>query len=295
MEAIVAQSLNNSTTGRTNKIPIPAWLRTSFKLTASVAPGLAVAWADHVFFTPRHAAVRPSEAEVLAAAEPFALRVDGHRVRGWVWKGSGAPVLLVHGWGGHAGQMTPLASALVGAGHRVMAVDMPGHGESEGGQSSLVHFHRALESVAAVFGPFAGVVAHSFGCAGVTLALSRALRADRAVFIAPPAAYQTFWDRFCDALGIPTPIWERVIAASQERLNVTWSDTVPAALAPSMRVPLRILHDRDDAEVGYQNGVEVAKLWPGAELITTTGLGHNRILRDAAAVAKVVEFLAPRQ
>jgi pimeloyl-ACP methyl ester carboxylesterase len=285
----------NSTTGRLNPLPIPGWMRTSFKVTASVAPGLAAAWADRLFFTPRRAALRPKEAEVLAAAEAFELRVGGRKVRGWVWSGAGAPVLLVHGWGGHTGQMTVLASALRAAGHRVVGIDMPGHGESEGDQSSLIYFEQALHAAAALFGSFAGVVAHSFGCAGATLALARSFPTERAVFFAPPLSFQTFWDRFCDGLGIPAPVWERVIANSQKRWGILWSETNPAVLAPRMSVPLRILHDRDDCEIGYPDGAELSKLWPGAELVTTSGLGHNRILRDEAAVALAVEFIGSPQ
>jgi pimeloyl-ACP methyl ester carboxylesterase len=280
-----------STTGRLNPLPIPLWLRTSFKVTASVAPGLAAAWADRVFFTPRRAAVRPKEAEVLATAERFELRVAGRKVRGWAWGGAGAPVLLVHGWGGHTGQMTVLASALMAAGHRVMGMDMPGHGESEGNKSSLIYFEQALHAAATLFGSFAGVIAHSFGCAGATLALSRSFPAERVVFFAPPVSFQMFWDRFCDGLGVPAPVWERVIANSQKRWGILWSETNPAVLAPRMSVPLCILHDRNDAEISHQDGAELAKLWPGAEFVTTAGLGHNRILREASAVAKAVEFI----
>jgi pimeloyl-ACP methyl ester carboxylesterase len=289
---VAIDSPQTSTTGRLKPIPIPPWVRTSFKLTASVAPGLAVTWANRVFFTPRRAPVRSKESEALNAAETFTLRSGGRTLSGWAWKGDGSPILLVHGWGGHTGQMTPLATALAAAGHRVVGVDMPGHGRSQGSQSSLVHFTGALESAAALFGPFAGVVAHSFGCAAATLAFSKSFAVRRAVFIAPPAGFGTFWDRFCDGLGVPPRVWERVIAASQERLQVTWSDTVPAALAPRLRIPLRILHDRNDNEISYSEGVQLAALWPGAELVTTSGLGHNRILRDTATVGAAVEFLA---
>ena len=38
-------------------------------------------------------------------------------------------------------------------------------------------------------------------------------------------------------------------------------------------------------------GRAIAEAWPGARLHTTTGLGHRRILRDAATVAMVSDFL----
>ena len=43
--------------------------------------------------------------------------------------GEGAPVLLLHGAGAHLDAMAPLADALR-AEHRVLAVDLPGHGHS---------------------------------------------------------------------------------------------------------------------------------------------------------------------
>jgi pimeloyl-ACP methyl ester carboxylesterase len=281
-----------STTGRLRPVPVPPWMRQSFRLTASVAPGVAAAWADRVFFTPRPARVRAEEAEALASAETFTVRVGKRNLQGWVWQGERSPVLLVHGWGGHTGQMTTLARSLVAAGHRVVGVDMPGHGASGGDRSSLVHFHRAIEATARLFGPFRGCVAHSFGCAGTTLSLARAVPIERVVFIAPPAGFQDFWDRFCEGLGVPGPVWQQVVASSEQRLHVTWSEVTPASLAPGLRVPLRIIHDRADGEIRYQDGVELARLWPGAELVSTTGLGHNRILRDASVAAQVADFLA---
>ena len=44
----------------------------------------------------------------------------------------GACVLLVHGWGGHAGQMLPLAQALIVQGLRPVLLDLPAHGKSAG-------------------------------------------------------------------------------------------------------------------------------------------------------------------
>jgi len=58
-----------------------------------------------------------------------------------------------------------------------------------------------------------------------------------------------------------------------------------------MRAPLLVMHDRDDREVGWNNGAAIAKAWPGAELVTTTGLGHHRIVSDAAVIRQVVTFL----
>ena len=56
-------------------------------------------------------------------------------------------VLLVHGWGGHAGQMLPLAESIAAQGLRPVLLEMPGHGSSRGSTSTLPQFEpRAVGS-----------------------------------------------------------------------------------------------------------------------------------------------------
>lgn len=54
---------------------------------------------------------------------------------------------------------------------------------------------------------------------------------------------------------------------------------------------LLVLHDREDHEVDFRHGSELAATWPQAQLVATTGLGHRRILRDADALAAVTAFV----
>ena len=52
-----------------------------------------------------------------------------------------------------------------------------------------------------------------------------------------------------------------------------------------------VVHDREDVTVPYDDGAAIAAAWPGAELVTTTGLGHRDIVRDREVVARAVAFL----
>lgn len=65
-------------------------------------------------------------------------------------------------------------------------------------------------------------------------------------------------------------------------------------LGAELWLPLLVVHDRDDDEVAWSDGAAIARAWPAAELVTTRGLGHRRILRDPAVVARVTAFLAER-
>jgi pimeloyl-ACP methyl ester carboxylesterase len=58
-----------------------------------------------------------------------------------------------------------------------------------------------------------------------------------------------------------------------------------------MTTPALIVHDRDDPDVPYAHGEEIARAWPGAELMTTSGLGHRSVLRDPEVIRRTVSFL----
>lgn len=84
------------------------------------------------------------ERRVLEAAENFTLPFTSTvRPTGefplpvTVWGEAGRPlVLLMHGWGGHRGQLTGFVAPLMKAGFRVVAFDAPAHGDAPGKQAN---------------------------------------------------------------------------------------------------------------------------------------------------------------
>ena len=64
-----------------------------------------------------------------------------------------------------------------------------------------------------------------------------------------------------------------------------------AAAAPSVRVPVLVVHDEDDNVAPFAQGSALAAAIPGARLLATRGFGHSGALRDAATIERVVEFL----
>lgn len=63
-------------------------------------------------------------------------------------------------------------------------------------------------------------------------------------------------------------------------------------LAPRMRAPLLVVHDENDVDVPWQDGKTYAEAWPDSRLLTTRGLGHRRILREAEVLTPVAEFFS---
>jgi hypothetical protein len=56
--------------------------------------------------------------------------------------------------------------------------------------------------------------------------------------------------------------------------------------------PLLAIHDRDDRETEADGSIRVTKIWPGATVELTEGLGHRRILRDPAVIELALGFLS---
>ena len=265
-------------------------VRAAFAVLARVAPGLAARWALDLFFTPHGRRRSRRGSAFLAAGRRLDVRVEGRRVVGWSW-GHGPNVYLVHGWAGVAGQMAAFGPPLVASGFRVLAFDAPGHGVSEGRRASIVHFARALRAIAAQEGEAYAVIAHSLGAAATTHALTEGLHLSRAVFVGPTAGPRDWADRFRNHLGIPTHVMDAMRERSERWLGLSWEQFDIPRLAQSQRLPLLVFHDRHDLEVPWKDGAAIAAAWPGARLVTTTGLGHQRILRDQGVVREAVSFV----
>jgi pimeloyl-ACP methyl ester carboxylesterase len=269
-------------------------LRKGFHGLRMVSPSLAAQVSQALFLMPPRHPEPPAERDFLATGRAFRVPFRGAALAAWAWgpkRGEAPTVLLLHGWGGRAGQLRGFAGPLLDAGFRVVAYDGPAHGRSGGRQASILDFAAALEAVAAGAGPVHGLVAHSMGCAGAAVALARGLPVARACFIAPPGRARTYYEGFLRFLGLPEawiPDYARRFA---QRVGFTWDQVEVPSLAPSITAALKVFHDRGDREVPFAEGEAIVAAWPGAELRPTEGLGHRRILKDAAVQREAAAFL----
>ena len=61
----------------------------------------------------------------------------------------------------------------------------------------------------------------------------------------------------------------------EERVKRPWSAFDVVTLAPTLAMPLFVIHDRGDAEIPWQHGMAITRAWRGADLLMTEGLGHR--------------------
>lgn len=206
----------------------------------------------------------------------------------------GPVALLVHGWGGHARQLLPLAESLAQHGWRPVLLEMPAHGRSAGTASNLPQFARAIDYVVGRLqqeGHTIGLLAaHSLGANAAAYAVSRGLAIVKLALLAPPASPRAFTRYFAQVFGLG----EATRAGMQKRIEaqegVLMQNFEPRAVAPRIRVPTLVVHDRGDRINAFADGQAYAHAIQGAQLIATEELGHRRILKDAGVLLQVTLF-----
>lgn len=287
-----------ATAGYYGEHPGMRLLRLALGTTERLWPALAVRVASRLFGTPL-----PLRKPGRHAVPP------GHwRTERWAFEDAeitlylpqaqphGPTVLLLHGWGGHARQMLPLADTLAARGLRPVLVDLPAHGGSRGRVSNLPQFARAIEYTTARLhaqdaAPHA-VVAHSLAANAAAHAASRGLATGRLVLLAPPASPHEYTRLFAQVFGLT----ERTRAAMQRRIEaregILMRQFEPPAVGPRITLPTLVVHDRGDRINRFADGEAYRDHIAGATLLATEGLGHRKILQQAEVLQAVADFVA---
>ena len=268
-------------------------LRLGFRVGAVLRPARTLELAGNLFCTPypdsRQRALRAPTGEAMERDIDF----GGKQVHTYAW---GDPwnrpyVLFAHGWPSHGTRFLPWVARLRDAGYAVVAFDQPGHGRSGGRRSNLPEFAHALSAVAAEFGPAAALVGHSLGGAATAIAMADGLAAGRVVLIAPAADPVAAVERFARVVGLPLRLCRRLVAIFEAMVGMPFTHLQAQHNAPRIARPALIVHDLEDREVPWEEGERYARFWPGSRLLSTVGLGHNRIAQDEAVIAATLRFL----
>jgi pimeloyl-ACP methyl ester carboxylesterase len=268
-------------------------LRVGFAVGSWLWPKATLARAGRLFCTPYPSTRARALRAPCADAREETLEVDGVRIALYAWGDPAhAPyVLFAHGWSSHGTRIVPWVEPLRAAGYALVAFDQAAHGRSGGRRTTLVDFACHLMAVQRRFGPAAAVVGHSLGGAAAAVALANGLQAQRAVLIAPPADPLLMAEQFARMIGMARHLARRMFAMFEASMRFAVEELQAHHVAPRIAQPALIVHDLQDREVPWSEGERYARFWSAARLLSTDGLGHNRIADDAGVIAAALRFL----
>ena len=189
-----------------------------FGILSVLAPRLAARWAYKMFFTPRRLSRPDSEMPQYESANHSSMAFNGKTVALYTWGDGAETILLLHGWASRGTRIGHLAEALVERGYKVIAFDMPAHGDSEGKTTNLFEISELTAQICDKYGPVHSIIAHSFGGMALCNAVHRYnLNVNRVVLVASPFTMKYIFYSFASIINITHKVSDMMVERIRRR------------------------------------------------------------------------------
>lgn len=229
--------------------------------------------------------------------------VNGKHLFGWfIPAGERAPALVVmHGWGGNAGMMLPLAAPLHEHGYALLLVDARCHGQSD--DDSFASLPRFAEDIDAALAWLAGqpevdaarlgVIGHSVGAGAALLAASRRRDLRAVVSLAAFAHPAGMMRRWLASKRIPHwPFGAYILAYVQRVIGFRFDDIAPCHTIARVTCPVLLVHGLEDDTVPVDEArqIHAARSSDAVELLLVPG-SHDDYGDVTRHLAQLGDFL----
>jgi dipeptidyl aminopeptidase/acylaminoacyl peptidase len=192
----------------------------------------------------------------------------GKTLFGWfIAAGENSPALaVVHGWGGNAEMMLPLAAPLHAAGYALLLFDARGHGRSDGDTfASLPRFAEDLgqavdwlQKQPAVDAARVGVVGHSVGAGAALLLASQRQDLAAVVSLAAFAHPAGIMRRWLALKRIPYwPLGAYILFYIQRVIGYRFDDIAPVNTIRAVNCSVLLAHGTEDDTVPASEAQEI--------------------------------------
>jgi len=269
-------------------------LRLVFPKLERYFPSLAFWLFRQAFFVPIGFPFPEEEKKMIAKANKFSFKVAKKKIQCYSWGEESDPyVLFLHGWAGRATQFRKFISPFQQRGFRLIGVDGPAHGKSEGIKTSITEFESTLKKLIEIKGNPEMIIAHSFGGAATLFSISRGLPIKNVINIASPSIQDEIIKSFLNGVNGTWKTGEKLkgyILKDTGKKFVEFTSLYTARFLPA-DLNLLLVHDENDNEVTLSHAHSFIEVYPRAELFVTSGLGHTRILKDESVVERCIQFL----
>ncbi|MDT5019245.1 MAG: hypothetical protein QOD39_5405 [Mycobacterium sp.] len=140
--------------------------------------------------------------------------------------GGGTPIVLLHGYGDSADVWRAVLTGLDAAGHRALAVDLPGFGQADVRPPGalLPQFDAFTDAVLASVGP-AMVMGNSLGAATAVRAATRNDAVKALIALDDPLGVDNWLGRFARRSEVSVAVWNRIGRVPLPRRALRWATT----------------------------------------------------------------------
>jgi pimeloyl-ACP methyl ester carboxylesterase len=223
----------------------------------------------------------------LGSATPQVVSSGGESYQAYVYGDPSTQpyVLCAHGWSSFGLRFAPWAAAANAAGYALVSFDHGAHGRSSGKFATFPSFIKGINVMRAAFGEPAAGVGHSFGAAALAVAAAENALHCPLILVSPPADLRVAIRFFTQRTKLPPRYVDDICAVLSARAGRDVREFAVKNNMASVRQPILVIHDVADNEVSWNAGAQYAMLAPNARILTTTDLGHHRILNDTATLA----------
>ena len=273
-----------------------------------ILPNYAGALAYHLFCTPRFSSHRASNHEELVArardhlekAQAEVVPTSVGRVQTYVFETGSevqrGSVLLVHGWTSEASFMIAFAEYFRRRGLRVIMLDFPAHGQSDGVSTTLIDCARAVRDVAMTYAPIDFALAHSIGgLATLLISTERPPIPDRHPFkalalISLPNEFAKVTKAFSARLGLTDLAKENFEQRLEEIAERKLNEFTGSTLLAETKIPALLVHANNDDVISHEDAIAIANENEQATLEIFADLGHRQILYASQVMRATMKY-----
>jgi pimeloyl-ACP methyl ester carboxylesterase len=213
-----------------------------------------------------------------------------------VW-GQGPLVIFVHGWGGRAAQLAPLAFEISNLGYRCVTLDVTGHGDSPKHHSSWDHFLNDITALSQSFNEeIYAYVGHSAGALAMMAARAlRGVRAQRYVCICAPFFPYPPISVIQKKLQPKAAVLENYKKYIASQFEFTWAELESGCAYANAASDTLLIYDETDRFVNHGDADKIVALCPGVRLIKTNAYSHLGILASPELATALIDFLQTKR
>lgn len=246
--------------------------------------------AFNTFCKVRKGRVLPHQASFLDQAKKGKEMVAGHEIQTYQWSGTGATVLLVHGWESNSFRWHNLIKFLKVHDFNILAFDAPAHGYSNGEYLHVPLYSECLLHMLRKHRP-KHLVGHSVGGMTALYAQSRYPEnsVEKIVTIGAPSEFHEIMEQYRQLLNLGPRVMQALDQLVMDRFGFRVREFSASDFARNIDRKGLIFHDKHDSVAPFHASENIHSQWRNSILVSTEGLGHS--MHQDTVNKKIADFL----